>query len=58
MIIVMGGIGGVIEKVCSVGMPALFIILLICIIRACTLPGAVDGLKYVRSRLGSGERCH
>ena len=45
MIIVMGGIGGGIEKVCSVGMPALFIILLICIIRACTLPGAVDGLK-------------
>ena len=47
MIIVMGGIGGGIEKVFSVGMPALFIILLICIIRACTLPGAVDGLKYM-----------
>ena len=47
MIIVMGGIGGGIEKVCSVGMPALFVILLICIIRACTLPGAVDGLKYM-----------
>ena len=47
MIIVMGGIGGGIEKVCSVGMPALFIILLICILRACTLPGAVDGLKYM-----------
>ena len=47
MIIVMGGIGGGIEKVCSVGMPALFIILLICIIRACTLPGAVNGLKYM-----------
>ena len=47
MIIVMGGIGGGIEKVCSVGMPALFVALLICIIRACTLPGAVDGLKYM-----------
>ena len=47
MIIVMGGIGGGIEKVCSVGMPALFVILLICIVRACTLPGAVDGLKYM-----------
>ena len=47
MIIVMGGIGGGIEKVCSVGMPALFIILLICIVRACTLPGAVNGLKYM-----------
>ena len=47
VLIVMGGVGGGIEKVCSVGMPALFIILLLCIIRACTLPGAVDGLKYM-----------
>ena len=47
MIIVMGGIGGGIEKVCSVGMPALFVMLLICIIRACTLENAVDGLKYM-----------
>ena len=47
MIIVMGGVGGGIEKVCSVGMPALFVMLVICIIRACTLPGAVDGLKYM-----------
>ena len=47
MLIVMGGIGGGIEKVCSVGMPALFVMLLICIIRACTLPGAVEGLKYM-----------
>ena len=28
-------------------MPALFVALLICIIRACTLPGAVNGLKYM-----------
>ena len=47
MIIVIGGIGGGIEKVCSVGMPALFVMLLICIIRACTLEGAVNGLKYM-----------
>ena len=47
MIIVIGGISGGIEKVCSVGMPALFVMLLICIIRACTLPGAVEGLKYM-----------
>ena len=47
MVIVIGGIGGGIEKVCSVGMPALFVMLLICIIRACTLEGAVDGLKYM-----------
>ena len=47
MIIVLGGVGGGIEKVCSVGMPALFVALVICIIRACTLEGAVDGLKYM-----------
>ena len=47
MLIVMGGVSGGIEKVCSVGMPALFVMLLICIIRACTLPDAVNGLKYM-----------
>ena len=47
MVIVMGGIGGGIEKVCSIGMPCLFVALIICIIRAVTLPGAVDGLKYM-----------
>ena len=47
MIIVLGGVGGGIEKVCSVGMPALFVALLICIIRSCTLPDAVNGLKYM-----------
>ena len=47
MLIVLGGVGGGIEKVCSVGMPALFVMLLICIVRACTLDGAVDGLKYM-----------
>ena len=47
MIIVMGGVGGGIEKVCSVGMPALFVMLVICIIRSCTLDGASEGLKYM-----------
>ena len=47
MLIVLGGVGGGIEKVCSVGMPALFVALLICIIRSCTLPSAVNGLKYM-----------
>ena len=47
MLIVIGGVGGGIEKVCSVGLPALFVMLLICIVRACTLPGAVNGLKYM-----------
>ncbi len=39
LLIVMGGVGAGIEKVCSVGMPALFVLLVICIIRACTLGG-------------------
>ena len=47
MIFVMGGVGGGIEKVCSVGMPALFVMQVICIIRSCTLDGAVEGLKYM-----------
>ena len=47
MIIVMGGVGGGIVKVCSVGMPALFVMLVICIIRSCTLEGASEGLKYM-----------
>ena len=47
MIIVMGGVGGGIEKVCSVGMPAGFVMLVICIIRSCTLEGASEGLKYM-----------
>ena len=47
MLIVLGGVGGGIEKVCSVGMPCLFVALIICIIRACTLTDAVNGLKYM-----------
>ena len=39
LIIVMGGVGGGIEKVCSVGMPALFVLLVICIVRSLTLGG-------------------
>ena len=47
MLIVLGGVAGGIEKVCSIGMPCLFVALLICIIRAVTLPGAGDGLRYM-----------
>ena len=47
LIIVMCGVSNGIEKVCSVGMPALFILLVICIIRSCTLEGASEGLKYM-----------
>ena len=47
MIIVMGGVSGGIEKMCSVGMPALFVMLLVCIVRALTMDGAVEGLKFM-----------
>ena len=42
-----GGISGGIEKFNTVGMPALFVMLVIVIIRSLTLPGAVEGLKYM-----------
>ena len=47
ILIVMGGVSGGIEKFCSVGMPALAVMLAIIIIRSCTLPGAVEGLKFM-----------
>ena len=42
-----GGISGGIEKFNKVGMPALFVMLVIVIIRSLTLDGAVEGLKYM-----------
>ena len=42
-----GGVGGGIEKFNTVGMPALFVMLVIVIIRAWTLPNASVGLKYM-----------
>ena len=49
MLIVLGGVGGGIEKVCSVGMPALFVALLICIIRACTLDGVDTTVQVIQA---------
>ena len=46
-IIVRGGIKGGIEKFSNIAMPALAIMLVIVIIRAVTLPGAVEGLKFM-----------
>ena len=42
-----GGVGGGIEKFNTIGMPALFVMLVIVIIRAWTLPNADVGLKYM-----------
>ncbi len=42
-----GGISGGIEKFNKVGMPALFVMLLITIIRSLTLPYATEGLKFM-----------
>ena len=46
-IIVAGGVSGGIEKFNKVGMPALFIMLIIIIIKAWTLPNADVGLKFM-----------
>ena len=47
MLIVKGGVSGGIEKFNKIGMPALFVMLVIVIIRSLTLPNAVEGLKFM-----------
>ncbi len=47
MVIVQGGVSGGIEKFNKIGMPALFIMLLVIIVRSLTLPNAVEGLKFM-----------
>ena len=49
VIIVMGGVAGGIEKFTTVAMPALFVMLVIVIIRSNTLPGATKGLEFMFS---------
>lgn len=48
-VIVLKGVSGGIEKFNKVGMPALFVILLVLLVRAVTMPGAEEGLKYMLS---------
>ena len=43
----LNGVGGGIEKFNKIGMPALFVMLVIVIIRAWTLPNAAEGLKFM-----------
>ena len=47
MVIVQGGVSGGIEKFNKVGMPALFVMLLIIIVRSLSLPNAGEGLKFM-----------
>lgn len=47
VLIVMAGVSGGIEKFTKIAMPALFVMLVVVVVRACTLDGAVDGLKYI-----------
>ena len=47
MIIVQGGVDSGIEKFNKIGMPALFVMLLIVIVKALTMPNAVEGLKFM-----------
>lgn len=42
-----GGVSGGIEKFNKIGMPALFVMLLVIIVRSVTLPGAAEGLKFM-----------
>lgn len=45
-LIIIGGIKRGIEKVCKILMPLLLILLIILVIRAVTLPGAKEGIKF------------
>lgn len=47
MIIVIGGIGGGIEKSSKILMPGLFIMIVLIALRSMTLPGGVEGIKYL-----------
>ena len=47
--VIIRGVEGGIERFNKIGMPALFLILLILFARAATLPGALDGLRYMLS---------
>ncbi len=47
MVIVFGGVSGGIEKFCKVAMPMLFFMLIIIVVRSCTLNGAGEGLSFL-----------
>lgn len=45
--VVVKGVSSGIERVSKMLMPALFVLLIACVIRAVTLPGAGDGIRYM-----------
>ena len=47
--VIIKGVEGGIEKFNKIGMPALFVILIVLLFRAATLPGAGEGLRYMFS---------
>ncbi|MEG0392653.1 MAG: sodium-dependent transporter, partial [Anaerovoracaceae bacterium] len=47
ILIVMGGVKGGIENFSKIAMPALFVMLLLVIVRSVTLPGASEGLAFM-----------
>ena len=49
ILIVAGGVGAGIERACKIMMPALFIILIILIVRSVTLPGSEKGIEFYLS---------
>ena len=46
-IIVCGGIGGGIEKFCNIGMPCLFVMLIVIIVYVAVQPGAMGGYEFM-----------
>ncbi|KAB3532712.1 sodium-dependent transporter [Alkaliphilus serpentinus] len=47
LVIVLGGISGGIEKAAKILMPALFVMLILTMIRSLTLPGSFEGVKFL-----------
>jgi len=46
-IVVMGGVSKGIEKFSKFAIPALFVLLLVVIVKGLTMPGAIDGVKFM-----------
>ena len=47
LVIVLGGVSSGIEKASKIMMPALFVMMFILMIRSVTLPGAIEGVKFL-----------